>query len=139
MKTRRFPVFVVMVVLVGASCSLQKAKAIGEGAVLRFHSQFNAGQYHEIYEETDQGFRDVTSESEMRVLLGAVSRKLGSVKGTRETSWNVNTTTAGTEVILGYDTDFTEGHGSERFVFYVSGNSAKLFKYNIQSPLLITK
>ena len=31
-----------------SSCSLTKGKEIGERAVVQFHNQFNAGQYHEI-------------------------------------------------------------------------------------------
>lgn len=48
-------------------------------------------------------------------------------------------TTAGTQVLLTYRTTFAEGDATEQFVFFVSGNDARLFKYNIESPLLITK
>jgi hypothetical protein len=34
---------------------------------------------------------------------------------------------------------FTEGKGTEAFVFMVHGNEALLYNYNINSPTLITK
>ena len=42
-------------------------------------------------------------------------------------------------VSLGYDVEFSEGKGTEQFVFRLNGDKALLFHYNINSPLLITK
>ena len=123
----------------GTSCSLQKGKSTGENAVVKFHTQFNAGQYHEIYSQTDEGFRKNTSEEQMTALLGGVQRKLGLEKDTNQLEWHVNATTTGTQVLLTYRTTFTEGDATEQFVFFVSGNNARVFKYNIESPLFITK
>ncbi len=121
------------------SCSVTKGKEIGERAVAQFHDQFNAGQYHDIYSQTDEGFRKGTSEPDTLALFDAVHRKLGTVKHTTQTEWHVNATTAGTVVTLAYNTEFTEGHANEQFVFYVKGDNARLFHYNVNSPLLITK
>jgi hypothetical protein len=121
------------------SCSVTKGKEIGERAVAQFHDQFNAGQYHDIYSQTDEGFRKGTSESDTLALFDAMHRKLGTVKHTTQTEWHVNATTAGTVVTLAYNTEFTEGNATEQFVFYVSGDNARLFHYNVNSPLLITK
>ena len=123
----------------GGSCSLQKSKATGEGAVTKFHSQFNAEQYHEIYGQTGEGFRKATSEPQMTEYLKAVHRKLGEVKDTKQIGWHVNATTAGTQVFLAYKTSFSEGDATEQFVFLVSGDNSALFRYNIESPLFITK
>lgn len=128
-----------ILLMCGTSCSLQKDKSTGENAVARFHTQFNAGQYHDIYAQTDEGFRKNTSEEQMAALLGAIQRKLGLEKDANQVDWRVNATTAGTQVFLTYRTTFTEGDATEQFVFFVSGNNARLFKYNIESPLLITK
>ena len=129
-----------LLVTAASSCSLTKGKAIGERAVIQLHNQFNAEQYHDIYAHTDEGFRKVTSEQDMIALFEAVHRKLGTVKNSTPTGWHVNTTTAGTQVSLAYNTEFTEGNATEHFVFYVSGeDNARLFQYNINSPLLVTK
>lgn len=121
------------------SCSFTKGKATGEQAVVKFHDQFNAGQYHEIYAQSDDGFRKATSEADALALFEAVRRKLGTVKNSTQTRWHVNATPAGTMVSLAYDVEFTEGKGSEEFVFHLDGDKALLFNYHVNSPLLITK
>ena len=110
-----------------SSCSLTKGKEIGERAVVQFHNQFNAGQYHEIYVQSDEGFRK------------AARRKLGTVKNSSQTGWHVNATPTGTMVTLNYDVEFSEGKGTEQFVFKLSGDKALVFNYNVNSPLFITK
>ncbi|MFN2531483.1 MAG: hypothetical protein ABR555_09320 [Pyrinomonadaceae bacterium] len=51
----------------------------------------------------------------------------------------MNATTTGTYVSLAYAVEFSEGKGTEQFVFRVSGDKALLFNYNVNSPLLIIK
>ena len=131
--------FITALLLVVNSCSVTKGREIGEQAVVRFHNQFNAGQYHEIYAQSDEGFRKGTSEADTLALFEAVRRKLGTVKNSNQTGWRVNATPAGTMVTLGYDVEFSEGKGTEQFVFRLNGDKALLFHYNINSPLLITK
>jgi hypothetical protein len=138
--TRQISVLALVLMLLSTgACSLLKGRETGERAVTRFHDQFNAEQYLDIYKQSDEGFRKATSESDMTALFSAVRRKLGTVKNTNQTRWNVNSTPAGTMVVLAYDTEFTEGKAQEQFVYYVSGNDAKLYRYDILSPLLVTK
>ncbi|MCA1817205.1 MAG: DUF4019 domain-containing protein [Acidobacteria bacterium] len=121
------------------ACSLTKGKEIGERAVAQFHDQFNAGQYHEIYGQADGGFRKATAEADAVALFEGVRRKLGAVTNSVQTGWRVNATNAGTVVALQYDTEFTQGKATEQFVLMVSGESARLYNYNVNSPLLITR
>jgi len=137
-KTTGVPLLAIFIAF-GGSCSLQKSKATGESAVAKFHSQFNAEQYHEIYGKTDEGFRKATSEQEMLEYLRAIHRKLGEVKDAKQIGWHLNATTGGVQVFLAYKTSFSEGDATEQFVFLVSGDNSALFRYNIESPLFITK
>lgn len=134
-----FLTFIAALLLVGNSCSLTKGKEIGERAVVQFHNQFNAGQYHEIYVQSDEGFRKASSEEDTLALFEAVRRKLGTVKQANQRGWHVNATPAGTMVSLAYEVEFSEGKGTEDFVFHISGDQALLFNYHVNSPLLITK
>jgi hypothetical protein len=118
---------------------LAKGKEIGERSVVQFHNQFNAEQYREIYNAADARFREATKEPDVIALFEAVHRKLGTVKESKALGFNVNATPMGTTVVLQYNTQFTEGDGTEQFVFLVSGDKAALLNYNINSPLLITK
>ena len=131
--------FIATLLVAGSSCSLTKGKETGEHAVVKFHNQLNAGQYHEIYAQADEGFRKAGTEADAVALFEAVRRKLGTVKNSNETGWHVNATPGGTKVSLAYEVEFSEGKGTEEFVFQVSGDQALLFNYNINSPLLITK
>jgi hypothetical protein len=123
----------------GASCSLAKSKGIAEDAVKQFHDRYNAGKFHEIYLETDEGFKKAASEADFTALLEAVQRKLGAVKKSDSTSWRVGATTSGTMATLTCNVDFAEGKGAEQFVFHIDADKALLFNYNVNSPLLITK
>ena len=140
-KTRRILLLTLIVGLLVAasSCSLAKGKEIGERAVTQFHNQINAAQYHEIYSQSDEGFRKASSEADTVALFEAVRRKLGSVKNSNQVGWHVNATPTGTIVSLTYEVEFSEGKGTEQFVFHVSGDRALLFNYSVNSPLLITK
>ena len=132
-------VLVALLLALVSACSLTKGKGIAEAAVVKFHDQFNAEQFHEIYEQTDDGFKKSVSEDDFVALLGAVHRKLGTVKQAHSAGWGVNATPTGTMATLTYDVDFSEGKGGEQFVFHISGDKAALYHYNVNSPLLITK
>jgi len=121
------------------SCSLTKGKGIAEAAVVQFHKQFNAEQFHDIYAQADDGFKKEVNEADLTELLQAVHRKLGTVKQANAASWGVNATPTGTMATLTYDVEFSEGKGREQFVYHVTGDKALLYHYNVNSPLLITR
>ena len=125
--------------LLSTSCSLTKGKETSERAVVKFHNQLNARQFHEIYVEADEGFRKGTTEPDAIAYFDAVRRKLGEVKNSKSMGWRVNATPMGTMVNLGYQIEFSEGKGTEDFMFHVTGDRALLFSYTVNSPLLITK
>jgi hypothetical protein len=121
------------------SCSFTKGKGVAESAVTQFHNQFNAGQFHDIYNQADEGFKASGTEAGLVEYLQALQRKLGTVKQSNQTGWHVNATPNGTVVTLGYDVEFSEGKGTEQFVFHMSGDKALLYNYTVNSPLLITR
>jgi hypothetical protein len=131
--------FIVVIAVLTASCSLTKGKEQAERAVEQFHQQFNAGQYREIYQQGDAKFKEAATEAEFVQLLEAIRRKLGTVGGATQTGWRVNTTTMGTVAMVGYEVQFSEGKGNEQFSFLISGEEAKLLRYDVNSPLLITR
>lgn len=128
-----------LVICVVLACNPMKGKNVAEPAVARFHQQYNDGKDHEIYLETDAGFKANSSEKDLTDILGAMRRKLGNFKKADSTGWFVNSTTQGTMVTLSYDVEFADGKGTEKFVYLIDGDQAKLFNYNINAPTLITK
>lgn len=131
--------FAFTVVALTASCSLTKGREQAERAVEQFHKQFNAGQYQEIYQQSDAKFKEAVTETEFVQLLEAIRRKLGTVENSTQIGWRVNATTMGTVAMVDYDVQFSEGKGTEQFSFLISGEQANLLRYNVDSPLLITK
>lgn len=122
------------------SCSsMMKGKELADPAVENFHSQFNAEKYSEIYDRADDEFKKSVTEKQLTELLEAVHRKLGTVKKTTSMGWKVNTTTSGTYATATSDVEFSEGKGTEQFVFHITDDKALLYSYNVNSPLLITK
>lgn len=135
-------VILVALLVAGSSCSLTaitKGKGTAEDAVAQFHNQYNAGQFREIYDQADEAFKKSGSDAEFIPILEAMRRKLGTVKHAEQAGWHVNATTEGTFVTLGYTVEFSEGKGTEQFVFRIRGDKAALYNFNVNSPLLITK
>lgn len=116
-----------------------KGKELAEPAVEKFHTQFNAKQFSEIYAQADEEFKKSATEKEFAELLEAVHRKLGTVAKSSVLGWNVNSTTSGTFATVSYEVEFSEGKGTEQFVFHITDDKALLYNYNVNSPLLITK
>ena len=123
-----------------AACSFGESMKTAENAVQQFHSRYNARQYHDMYMDADQMFRESGSEASLAELLDAIHRKLGNVEGAtqndREANWNSST---GTRVALSYRVKFSQGEGTEEFLWQAKGKAAKLLAYNINSLDLIRK
>src|SRR6266852_7997205 len=63
---------VVPLLLVASSCSFTKGKQLGESAVMRFNDHFNAGEFREIYDESDDAFHKWGTEANLTDLLSTV-------------------------------------------------------------------
>ena len=116
-----------------AGCSAGEDKAAAENGVAQFRQMMASGRYHEIYSTAAADFRQTGSEATAVRFLETVANRLGPVRRSTQQGWNVNVGTGGTMVTLGYATEFTRGRGNETFVFQVSGGTAKIAGYNINS------
>jgi hypothetical protein len=107
--------------------------------VAHFHEQFNQNQYHEIYSEATQVFRDAAPESEATAFFDKVHQKLGDEIRSGEPRYFANVSTGGTFVTLAYDSEFVHGRGREQFLWRIEGDKASLVRYDINSKDLIMK
>ena len=121
------------------ACNWAQGKDAAEKGVEQFHNQLNAGQFKEIYAQADESFKSAAKEEDAIALFDAVKRKLGDVKKASPMGFFANTNTSGTFVTLTYETEFSEGKATEKFIFKINGEKALLYNYNIDSSLLITK
>ena len=136
---KAFFYFVIAIIATSLSCSPTEKKELGENGVTLFHDRFDSGSYHEIYQHADEAFRTVSNEDSFVEYLEAVKRKLGSVKKTTQGVWRVDRFITGTFASFQYQTEFSEGNAVEDFVFVIKSDTATLYRYNINSPLLVTK
>jgi hypothetical protein len=125
-------------VLMLTSCGFTKDKEIAVQAVETFHKQFDASKFEEIYSGASPAFKASTTKSDFIKFVQAIQRKLGAFKGDTANGWRTNVTTSGTFVTLSYKSEFANGPAEENFIFVISGNSAVLQNYNINSMALIT-
>ena len=114
-------------------CSAGAEKAAAETGVAQFRQRMASGRYREIYSTSAQDFRQTSSERTAVRFLEQVGERLGPVRRSTQQGWNVTFGTNGTLVTLGYATEFARGRGTENFVFRVSGGTAQLAGYHINS------
>jgi hypothetical protein len=105
-----------------------------------FHAQLDTEQFSSIYAAADDKFHAATSEGDFIKLLQAIHNKLGTVRDSslRNTgvAWFAG---QGASVTLVYETRFSDGAGTEQFVWHIKDNQASLYGYRINSNDLITK
>ena len=122
-----------------AACGSQKDIGAASEAVARFHAQLDNQDYATIYSQTDQRFRDSSSQPDFLALMNAVHSKLGKVTDATRQGFFVNYNTSGTQVRLTYATKFAGGDAQEEFIWAKNGDSFALLGYHINSLALITK
>lgn len=122
-----------------AGCSFDTNTDAAEAEIPRFHQALDAGRHAELYDAAGAELKSVAKREDFLALLGAVHRKLGNVKSTKRTAWNVNATLSGSLITLAYETEFAEGKATETFVYRMDDKRAVLMGYNIASLALIIK
>lgn len=110
-----------------------------EKAVENFHLQLNSEEYPRIFAQSHKEFKDAIGESRAIEYFGAVRRKLGKVKGADLKNWEANNANSRTLIALSYETQFDEDKAREEFIWLINGDQAILFRYNVDSPTLVTK
>lgn len=109
----------------------------GDGVAQRFHEQLNAGQYEEICSEADPAFSRWRAPDGALHFLEQLHGKLGDAGAAKQIHINVNITTGGTFVTSAFDTQFDHGEAEETFVWRKSGLNLRLYRYNVQSSVLL--
>jgi hypothetical protein len=126
----------------GAGCTGVAAKGDAETGVANFHEMLDAERYSEIYDATDDLFKNATPGPRFVEILQGVHRKLGAVTSTTLKTWlsrDQAGTNAGSYISMTYETQFAEGPATESFNWKVVNGKVYLAGYNIQSALFITR
>ena len=117
-----------------------KDRKLTEAGVSQFRSRLNTEQYHSIYAEVDDRFRQVTTEPDFVAVLEAFHRKLGTVRQSRQLNYLVGSHTGqGSEVTLVHHTEFENDKGREQFTWHISDGQPLLVGYHINSNALVIR
>ena len=116
---------------------MTKGKEIATTSVETFRQQFSESKFAEIYSAATPAFKASVNEANFTKFIQAVQRKLGAYKSSTQSGWKVNSINGTTSVVLNYDSVFEQGSAVETFTFIISGDSAVLQGYNVNSPALI--
>jgi hypothetical protein len=109
-------------------------------AVEQFHAQLATGQYAAIYQGADETLRRQTAEADFVSLLQSVHQRLGDVKDSHLNRTGIaRHTSQDVTISLNYETKFTYGTGTERFVWRDQSGRVTLGAYQVRSKLLTTK
>lgn len=120
-----------------AACNPVANLNAGDSQVAKFHAAYARGDAGAIYAMTGPQFRATTSRAQMDELVDVVKVRLGAVRSSERTSFNINTNPAGTFTTIIMSTHFTKGDGQENFVFSGKGDEMKLEGWHVQSPNLM--
>lgn len=106
-----------------------KARRAAERAMTQFHTDFNAGNYKKIYQESDVLFKGGRSEDFLLWKLGQIKTKVGDVKSSKIISSSTRDHNRGTDVYLYCETEFANGKAKENFTFVLIGDQVLLEGY----------
>ena len=106
-----FSIFVAALLL--CSCSSTENLSKADGQIPHLRQLMTERQFEQLYVETADDLKKVTTQKDFVALLAAVDLKLGAVKNTTKNGWNVNFHSSGTFVTLGFKTQFKRGSGEE--------------------------
>jgi len=130
---------IAVMLIVLSSCSMGEKIEVAKDGVGKLHAQINAKQFDAILNNASREFRDATTVEQNRKLFGAVEKRLGYAGEWSVTNWFVNSSTSGTIVKLQCKTKFALGEARESFVWRITGSTASLLRYDINSLALISE
>ncbi len=134
MRTLAF-VFAPLAVFLGA-CNPVANFEEGGKSVERWQELYNAGDRDRLWGMTGKEFREVTSREQLNDLYTVVSARMGKVQSSERSGFNVNSTPAGTRTVIGMNTQFEQGEGTETFTFIGQGEDMKVIGWTVNSPRL---
>ena len=120
-----------------AACNPIAQVEAGDSQVAKFHAAYSRGDRDALYAMTGRQFRATTSRAQLDDLIEVVGSRLGAVRSSERTGFNVNSNTEGTFTSITMTTHFAKGDGQENFVFSGSGDAMTLEGWHVESPRLM--
>lgn len=118
------------------SCGAARDTEGAEAQVAAFHRAYNAGRHGPLWDRAAPAMKEITPKPQFLDLMAQLRERLGAVEATKQTGWNVNYATGGSQVTLTYQTTFANGEGTETFI-YDTGKPPRLMGWHVVSPVLL--
>jgi len=119
------------------ACAVGQDTKAAEAVVAEFREHMASAALGDIYDAAADDWKKAMSRDDTRAFLGAVNRKLGAVKTSKQTGWRDDVTTNGHLVTLEYHTEFEHGDGDEAFVVRLKNAHGQLAGYHINSMAMM--
>ena len=132
-----FKLLTFLILTSSISCSFGNNLGQVEREIPNFHQALDNGKFGDLYDKGSSDLKKNTSREEFIAYLSAVHRKLGKVKASKAGALNVDYQPLGTYVTVDYETEFTDGKGTEKFIFTIVGTQTYLNSYSINSNALV--
>ena len=123
----------ILAALALASCQAGDDMDAAEAEVVAFHMDYDAGRLAAIFARPSHVLKEMTPRPQFMTFISKTREKLGPVKSTTRTGWNVDYDTGGSQVTLTDQTSFAYGEGIETFV-YDTADSPRLLGYHVNVP-----
>lgn len=117
-----------------SSCTITKDKELAEKSTAKFHSQYNAGQFHEVYSDAAEDMKKTLTEDNFMRLMISIRKKLGILKEANQTGFQITSNLGHTYITVLYEANFEKDKAEEQFTWITNGNHASLIGYHINSP-----
>jgi hypothetical protein len=124
------------VALVLTSCGAVQDMDAADAQVTAFHRNFDRERFGPLWDRSSPTLKGVTAEEDFIALMTQLRTKLGVVKSSERTGFNVNYATGGSQVTLTYRTTFANGEGTETFI-YDTEEPPRLMGWHVVSPALL--
>ena len=105
-------------------------KKAADTAIVELHHRFNAREHEKIYDDAHSLFKTSRIKSEFCDDLKEVHETMGEFESVTDKWINVVIATP-VEIRAIYNTKFTNGDGTEGFVFLRDGDTVRLVQYQI--------
>lgn len=130
--------FFLAISLLLCGCSAKARIDDAQKAVELFHERMSAGQYNAIYDSATNSFKSAGPREFMQASFKRINRKMGICTEAKQTGWNINATTSGTFIRLGYIRKCANGDLQEQFIWKTQDGQPTLQRFEANSPLLLT-
>jgi hypothetical protein len=108
--------FVIVAALAFSGCGLKKDTKSAEAEVDRFHQRWNADNFHAIFDEAHENFRNKSAD-ETIATFKRVKDHYGQFKNGTKRSWGFNTDKGVTSIKLKYDSTYDRASAVEAFLY----------------------